>query len=153
MNTPDSPTLRLRAQQLATWERDGLKAALGGAGLPLDDITEPDRLFWRFETLNDVPVGFGGLEVHGKHALVRSVVTLPPLRKRGIGRAIVAALEAEAQLRGCEEIFVLTVGRTELFERFGYTSCDRGQMPEEICRTQEFAALTAASAGPMVKRL
>ena len=153
MNTSDSPPFRLRAQQLATWERDGLKAALAGAKLPVDDIAEPDRLFWRFETLNDVPVGFGGLEVHGKHALVRSVVTLPPLRKRGIGRAIIAALETEAQLRGCEEVFVLTTGSTELFTRFGYTSCERAQMPDEICRTQEFAALTAAAASPMVKRL
>ena len=153
MNTPDSPTFRLRAQQLATWERDGLKAALAGARLPVDDIAEPDRLFWRFETLNDIPVGFGGLEVHGKHALVRSVVTLPPLRKRGIGRAIIAALETEAQLRGCEEVFVLTTGSTELFSRFGYTPCDRAQMPDEICQTQEFAALMAAAASPMVKRL
>jgi N-acetylglutamate synthase-like GNAT family acetyltransferase len=153
VNTTDSPTFRLRAQQLATWERDGLKAALAGARLPVDDIAEPDRLFWRFETLNDVPVGFGGLEVHGKHALVRSVVTLPPLRKRGIGRAIIAALETEAQLRGCEEVFVLTTGSTELFSRFGYTPCDCAQMPDEICRTQEFAALMAAAASPMVKRL
>jgi N-acetylglutamate synthase-like GNAT family acetyltransferase len=153
VNTPDSPPFRLRAQQLATWERDGLKAALAGAGLPFEDVAEPDRLFWRFETLNDVPVGFGGLEAHGKHALVRSVVTLPPLRKRGIGRAIIATLEAEAQLRGCEEVFVLITGPTDLFERFGYRGCDRAQMPDEICRTQEFAALTAASAKPMVKRL
>lgn len=153
MNTPDSPALRLRSQALATWERDGLKAALAGAGLPVDDIAEPDRLFWRFETLNDVPVGFGGLEVHGKHALMHSVVTLPPLRKRGIGRAIVAALESEAELRGCQEIFVLTTGPTDFFGRLGYASCDRAQMPEEICQTQEFAALAAASASPMVKRL
>ncbi len=153
MNTPDSPTIRLRSQALATWERDGLKAALAGAGLPVDDIAEPDRLFWRFETLNDVPVGFGGLEVHGKHALVRSVVTLPPLRKRGIGRAIIAALETEAELHGCEEIFVLTTGPTDYFVRLGYALCDRAQMPDEICRTQEFAALAAASASPMVKPL
>jgi len=26
-------------------------------------------------------------------------------------------------------------------------------MPDEICRTEEFAALTAAAASPMVKRL
>jgi arsenate reductase len=154
VNTPDSLTPpRLRAQPLATWERDGLRAALGKAGLPVDDIAEPDRLFWRFETLNDVPVGFGGLEVHGEHALVRSVVTLPPLRRRGIGRAIITALENEAELRGCREIFVLITGPAELFERLGYMPCDRAQMPDEICATQEFAALAAASARPMIKRL
>ena len=153
MNTSDSPPFRLRAQQLATWERDGLKAALAGAKLPVDDIAEPDRLFWRFETLNDVPVGFGGLEVHGKHALVRSVVTLPPLRKRGIGRAIIAALETEAQLRGCEEVFVLTTTAQGLFEKRGYARLDRSAAPAAIRATAQFSALCPDSAVLMLKRL
>jgi N-acetylglutamate synthase-like GNAT family acetyltransferase len=150
VSTPDSRSLRLVAQPLAVWERDGLKAALAGAGLPAGDVAEPDRLFWRFETPDDVPVGFGGLEVHGRHALLRSVVTLPPLRKRGIGRAITAALEAEADMRGCRDIFLLT-GSTEYFDRLGYTSCRLDRVPEEIRASDEFA--TRSSASPMVKHL
>jgi N-acetylglutamate synthase-like GNAT family acetyltransferase len=146
-------TVRLNAQPLAPWERDGLKAALTKAGLPTEDVAEPDRLFWRFETPEDVPVGFGGLEVHGKHALLRSVVTLPPLRKRGNGRAIIAALEAEAALRGCRDIFLLTRGSTDFFARLGYAPCDRRKVPQAIRDTTEFIALCPGSASVMVKRL
>src|SRR5262245_19050210 len=91
----------LTAFPLATWERDGLKAALKKAKLPCDDVEAPDRLFWRFETDDLVPAGFGGLEICGEDALLRSVVTLPPVRTRGVGAAIVAILEVEAQTLGC----------------------------------------------------
>src|SRR5687767_10718005 len=89
---------KLISQPLATWEREGLVATLHKAGLPIEGVTEPGLLFWRFQTIDDVPVGFGGLEVHGTHAVLRSIVTLPPLRRRGIGAAIVAAVEGEAAL-------------------------------------------------------
>lgn len=67
---------RLLALPLAAWEREGLKSALVKAGLPADDVGDPHQLFWRFESHEDVPVGFGGLEVHGDEALLHSVVTL-----------------------------------------------------------------------------
>ena len=51
----------LTALPLAAWERDGLQAALARSGLPTADLGEADRLFWRFETTEDVPVGFGGI--------------------------------------------------------------------------------------------
>ncbi len=76
---------RLQATPLAVWERDGVEAALVRAGLPADDLGDPDVLLWRFETYEDVPVGFGGLEIDGDDALLRSVVTLPPLRQVGMG--------------------------------------------------------------------
>jgi N-acetylglutamate synthase-like GNAT family acetyltransferase len=144
--------LRLNAQPLATWERDGLKAALTRAGLPVDGIAEADRLFWRYETTDDVPVGFGGLEVHGEHALLRSVVTLPPLRNRGVGRGIVAMLEAEAELRGCRNIYLLAAGSTDFFGQLGYAPCEPAKVPPTIRDTGEFTALSPA-ANVMVKRL
>ena len=66
-----TPASRLRALPLASWERDGLKMALRKAGLPMEDVDEPRLLFWRYETLSDVPVGFGGLEIHERDALLR----------------------------------------------------------------------------------
>ena len=98
------PARRLQRSPLAVWEREGLKAALVKAGLPADDVGDPSVLFWRFETFEDVPVGFGGLELYGEDALLRSVVTLPPLRQIGMGRAIVSALEVEARANQCRTI-------------------------------------------------
>jgi N-acetylglutamate synthase-like GNAT family acetyltransferase len=144
---------RLRAVPLAAWERDGLKAALARAGLSAGDVTRDHLLFWRYEQIDDMPAGFGGLEIHGADALLHSVVTLPPLRRRGIGAAIIAMLEQEAELRGCRAIYLLTVAEAELFARLGYATCARDDAPAAIQRSEEFAALGPADAALMVKQL
>ena len=84
---------RLIATPLAAWEREGVKVALVKAALPADDVDNPRALLWRFETLEGIPVGFGGLEVCGSDALLRSRITLPPLRQVGMGAAMAAMLE------------------------------------------------------------
>ncbi len=148
----DRHTPSLTAIPLAIWERDGLGAALRKCGLPADDIAAANRRFWRFEAA-DGPVGFGGLELHDGDALLRSVVTLPPLRNRGFGSAIVAALEAEAMLLKCRSVWLLTTSAASLFERLGYAVCDRAAIPAAIRATQQFTALCPASATVMFKRL
>jgi N-acetylglutamate synthase-like GNAT family acetyltransferase len=144
---------RLQATPLAAWEREGLKAALAGAGLPADDLGAPHLLFWRFETYEDVPVGFGGLELHGADALLRSVVTLPPLRQVGMGAAIVAALEAEAHANNCRTIYLLTATEDDFFARLGYEPCPRSDVPAAVGASRQFAALCPPTATVMVKRM
>src|SRR5712691_2389290 len=134
-------TRRLIATPLAAWERDGVRAALVKAGLPADDIGDPYVLLWRFETYEDVPVGFGGLEIHGYDALLRSVVTLPPLRQVGMGAAIVAALEAEAHARRCRAIYLLTTSQAGYFAALGYGPCRRSDVPRGIRDSRQFSAL------------
>ena len=144
---------RLRATPLATWERDGVKAALKKAGLSTDDVDAPALLCWRFELDDLTPVGFGGLEIHGEDALLRSVVTLPPMRHRGVARAMIAALEAEAQIAGCRTMWLLTTSAAQLFDRLGYAACERASVPKAIRQTQQFAALCPTSATVMTKPL
>jgi arsenate reductase len=146
-----APTLT--ACPLAVWERDGLAAALRKANLPADDVTAPATLFWRFSTDDDVPAGFGGLEVYGADALMRSIVTLPPLRGRGIGTAIIAALEVEARLAKCRSVYVLTTTAQRLFENLGYEKLDRSQAPAAIRETKQFSSLCPDSAALLLKRL
>jgi N-acetylglutamate synthase-like GNAT family acetyltransferase len=143
----------LVAIPLAAWEREGLRAALKGAGLPTDDVADASRHFWRFSFADDIPAGFGGLEIHGTDALMRSITTLPPLRGRGFARAIVKALEAEAVLLKCDTVFLLTTSAQTLFEKLGYTVIDRASVPAAIRATTQFAALCSASAAVMTKRL
>jgi amino-acid N-acetyltransferase len=145
--------LRLLATLLSAWERDGLKAALLKAGLPADDVGNARLLFWRFETYNDVPVGFGGLEIHGSDALLRSVVILPPLRDIGMGRAVVDTLETEAAARKCRAVYLLTGFEADFFSRLGYDACERADVPDSIRGSAQFASLCPASAAVMVKRL
>ncbi len=143
----------LVAMPLAAWERDGLAAALQGAGLPIDDLSEPGRLFWRFETAETEPVGFGGLEILREDALLRSIVTLPPLRNRGIGAAIVASLEEEAQRHRCDALWLLTTSAKRFFDRLGFATCDRAVVPDAVRETRQFATLCPDSAVVMMKRL
>jgi amino-acid N-acetyltransferase len=146
-------TRRLLATPLAVWERDGLETALVRAGLPADDIRAAHVSFWRFETYEDIPVGFGGLEIHDNYALLRSVVTLPPLRQVGMGAAMVGMLEAEARSRKCSAIYLLTTSEADFFAQLGYASCAREEVPDAIHASRQFAALRPPAATAMVKRL
>ena len=140
------------AQPLATWEREGLKATLARAGLPVDDLEADGPLFWRFER-DDMPVGFAGIEVHGRDALLRSLVTLPPLRQKGIGGAMVDKMETEARARGASAIYLLTGDSVPFFAKLGYAPCARDRVPAAIAATAQFARLCPASATAMTKQI
>jgi amino-acid N-acetyltransferase len=146
-------TRGLIATPLAAWERDGIKTALAKARLPADDIHEERVLVWRFETIQAIPVGFGALEIFGSDALLRSLVTLPPLRQVGMGAAMVAMLETEARALKCRVIYLLTASDTRLFGRLGYAACARSDVPEAVRASRQFAALCPPSAVAMVKHI
>jgi N-acetylglutamate synthase-like GNAT family acetyltransferase len=137
---------------LAVFERDALRAALAKAGLPAEDVDRPEHLFWRFE-IGDMPVGFGGLEPYRDVALLRSVVTLPPLRRRGIGRAIVEVLETEAMARNARAVYLLTSDAAPFFARLGYAPCGRDDVPPAIRATSQFTTLCPQTATVMCKGL
>lgn len=145
--------VKLMAHPLRAGERGALAAALAKAKLPTADIEEPGRLFWRFETGDEMPVGFGGLELHGEDALLRSLVTLPPVRGRGVGAAMVALLEFEARLHGCANLWLLTTVAADFFARLGYARCERTVVPPAISETAQFATLCPDTADVLMKKL
>jgi GNAT superfamily N-acetyltransferase len=136
----------LMIRPLAVGERDTLMTMLTREHLPVDGLDDPSGLFWRFDSMQDVPLGFGGIELHGSDALLRSVVTMPPVRHRGIGSAIVTVLETEAAIAGCNAIYVLA-NRGGLFERHGYKVCEPDRVPRFVAGRGSGAAMV------MVKRL
>jgi amino-acid N-acetyltransferase len=148
---PDPP--KLIAKPLALGERGALARALVKAKLPADDVDAPGRLFWRFEDIDQVPLGYGGLEIHGKDALLRSVMTLPPAQKRGVGRGIVAALEVEAAALACRSIWLLTADAAPFFAPLGYAERPREAAPETIRATAQWTSLCPGSATLMTKQL
>ena len=84
---------RLEASELA-----GLASFLEDANLPSADLTEPARVFFRFDA--DTLVGYGGLEGEGADRLLRSIVVLADRRGAGIGRALIAVMETYQQADG-----------------------------------------------------
>src|SRR5262249_61079595 len=109
-------------------------------------------LVWGLDRGANFLGGFAGLEPPGPDALLRSLVPLPPLRRGGVGRAIVAAVEQEAGLRGCDVIYLLTE-EPDYFARAGYAALSRDAVPEAIRASGQFQSPICAAARAMVKEL
>ena len=85
----------------------GLRNALKAERLPVDDLAEAGRTFFRVrEGANTF--GFGGYELYGEHALIRSLVVLPEARKRGIGRQVAEQILEHARNEGARRAYLLT---------------------------------------------
>jgi N-acetylglutamate synthase-like GNAT family acetyltransferase len=138
--------------ELTAAEFDDLRASLSAAKLPTDDIDHPGRTFFRFGASPN-EMGYGGLEVHGPEALLRSVVIAPAHRSRGQGAALVCALEAEAKQRGVARLWLLTTTAPDFFAKLGFTKIERALAPAAIAATHEFASLCPSTAVCMCKSL
>ena len=130
-----------------------LTAALDAAGLPSGDIGQPGRTFYRFAAASGETVGYGGLELYGAAALLRSIVVLPNYRRHGYGRVIVTHLTTQAVAAGARTAYLLTTSARSFFERLGFAVIDRETAPAAILATTQAAGICPASAPFLVKRL
>jgi GNAT superfamily N-acetyltransferase len=89
------------------------------------DQVEPDSGSFLIAYLDDVPVGCGAVRrLDEATAELKRMYVLPSVRGRGIGRALVEALEREARLLGVTRIVLETGTRLapaiRLYETMGY---------------------------------
>jgi amino-acid N-acetyltransferase len=94
-----------------------------------------------------------GLEQFDKLGLLRSLVIDPAVRRSGIGRQLVAALEAKAVARGVAELWLLTIDAEAYFLKLGYEIKERDRAPDVIRETDEFSSLCPGDAIVMKKSL
>jgi amino-acid N-acetyltransferase len=126
---------------------------LQAAGLPVTDLSA-DRLDdFLVATSGKYVVGLIGLEARADIGLLRSLVAHPDARERGLGRRLVAEVEALARRRRIAELWLLTIDARRYFENRGYTVADRAVAPEAIRRTAEFTTLCPGDAVLMKKSL
>ncbi|HEY6218789.1 MAG TPA: GNAT family N-acetyltransferase [Gemmatimonadaceae bacterium] len=79
-------------------------------------------------------VGCGALKEYSPSvAEVAAIAIASEAHGRGLGRQIVAAVEALALKRGIADVFALTL-QPAFFEAIGYTRVDRARYPEKIRR-------------------
>lgn len=123
---------------------EGLRDALLAAQLPVEDLTDDGRRFFRFE-LEGQPVGYAGFEAYGTHALVRSVVVVPELRGKGVGSAIVASLIERLAAEGCSDAYLLTTNAAGFFDRLGFRVLDRASAPADILATRQAASICSTA--------
>ncbi len=77
-------------------------------------------------------LGCGALHFYGPTtAEVRSLAVDPHWTSRGVGKQLMAALEAEAVSNGLESIFAFTYV-PGFFEKFGFVGIDRGELPSKV---------------------
>lgn len=127
----------------------GLRDALTSSDLPTEDLNEPGRAFFRFERAGDA-VGFGGFELYGADALLRSVVVLPDHRGNGLGTDMSRQLIALARQAGAQRVYLLTTTAAAFFTRLGFEPVDRIDAPPAILSTRQ--ATTICSTAAMLSR-
>lgn len=123
---------------------DGLRDALIAAKLPVEDLTDAGRRFFRFD-LDGRTVGYGGFEPHDGYALLRSVVVLPEARGKGMGRAVAEGVMEQAAAERCSEAYLLTTTAEDFFEHLGFRETDRTHAPKQILATKQAASICSTA--------
>jgi N-acetylglutamate synthase-like GNAT family acetyltransferase len=132
-------------------ELSEIAASLAEASLPIADLGLPGRRFYCARGRNGRLIGFSGLEIYGTDALLRSVLVMPPERRRGFGSSIIALTLDRAAALGAGRVFLLTAGAPSFFAHLGFTTIARDQAPAAIAATAEFERLCPATATCMMK--
>ncbi len=97
--------------------------------------------------------GVIGLESFENFGLLRSLVVSSAARGRGVGAALVAALEATCWERRVQELWLLTIDADPFFGKLGYAVRSRDAAPDAIRGTEEFSDLCPGDAVLMSKEL
>lgn len=134
-------------------DEPGIRRLLAECELPHQDITPAHLRHFMVLREEGRLVGVVGLELLGRHALLRSLAVPAQGRGRGIGTRLTAAAEAYARDREVETLYLLTTTAEGFFAARGYQRVERASAPAEMQETIEFRSLCPASAACMAKRL
>lgn len=124
-----------------------VRALLAAAGLPVADVEA--RFGPGYAVALDAAgaiVGAEGIEVHGRHGLLRSAVVAPAWRGRGVGAALTRDRLAWARAAGLEAVYLLTTTAAAYFPRHGFERVERATVPAALQAASEFASVCPASA-------
>jgi len=130
----------------------GIRALLGGAGLPTADLLASNPQFIVAYDGKAI-VAAGALQLFGACALLRSVVVASGLRGTGLGRIVVEHLERVARAAHITQLVLLTETARQFFEHQGYRVLDRKDVPRAVQESEEFRSLCPTSATCMAKML
>jgi amino-acid N-acetyltransferase len=128
----------------------GIEQLLTTSNLPLAGVAEALPGFIVAESRGAI-VGTAALEVCCDNALLRSVAVAPEWRSRGLGRALVTRVIAEAEARGLRALYLLTTTAEHYFPSFGFDRITRDEVPRDLRQTEEFKDACPASAVVMCR--
>ncbi len=129
------------------------------SGLPTDGVAAllaaDASQFVVAETQSDGAevVAVAGLEVCCENALLRSVAVRSDWQRHGLGHALIQRVVCEAEARGIDALYLLTMTAEHYFPRFGFATVARDTVPSDIAGTLEFQSACPASATVMRRAL
>ncbi len=144
----NKPVLKIA---LSNTERQSAIAMLVQHNLPTTDIDDDKLLYILLE--GEKPIGTAGLEIFDDCALLRSVSVVKEEQGKGYGKIINDEIEKFVKESGINCMYLLTTTAKDFFDRQGYCSIKREEIPEAIKQTAEFTSLCPSSAVVMKKRV
>ena len=151
-NLTDLPAGTFSLRPAAATDLDAIHALLRESELPIDGVAEALSDFVVAESDGRL-VGVIGLEVCCDDALLRSAAVAREWRGRGLGRALVSRIIADAEARGTRALYLLTTTAEHYFPSFGFERTTRDRVPDAVRATGEFRSVCCASAIVMWKEL
>jgi amino-acid N-acetyltransferase len=127
-----------------------IEQLLTTSDLPLAGVAESLPAFVVAEADGAI-VGIAGLEVCRENALLRSVAVTPEWRSRGLGRALVSRVIADAEARGLRALYLLTTTAEHYFPSFGFQQVTRDEVPADVRGTEEFQSACPETAVVMCR--
>jgi arsenate reductase (thioredoxin) len=131
---------------------NSIKKLLSSEKLPVDDIDTSLKNFFAAIEGNEI-TGVIGLEVYSEYGLLRSMITNPSYRKKGIAGKLVKRLFEHAQSLKLKEIYLLTETAEKYFANKGFTVVQRDSVPEPVKQSQEFSHACPSTAVAMKKEI
>ena len=98
-------------------------------------------------------VGTAALELHADGALLRSVAVSADVRGCGLGTSLTQSALRMANDLGACDVYLLTFTAEQYFQRFGFRSLDRGEVPPSVRESVQFTHACPSNAVVMRKQL
>jgi N-acetylglutamate synthase-like GNAT family acetyltransferase len=145
MTTTETLAAGARLRAARAGDLPAIEQLLTASELPLAGVAETLPGFVVAEFDGGI-VGTAALEVCCNNALLRSVAVAPEWRSRGLGRALVTRVIADAETRGLRALYLLTTTAEHYFPSFGFQQVTRDDVPADLRETEEFRSACPASA-------
>ena len=129
-----------------------VRSLLASNNLPSEDIDAHIEDFI-LALLDGELAGCSGLEIYGRHALLRSVAVARHLHGKGIGRLLAAKITQYSSDKGVSELYLLTTTAELFFRQMGFSVIDRSAFPAALMNTREAASICPSSAICMKKNI
>lgn len=98
-------------------------------------------------------VGTAALELYADGALLRSVAVSADVRGCGLGTSLTQSALRMANDLGACDVYLLTFTAEQYFQRFGFQSLDRGEVPPSVRESVQFTHACPSNAVVMRKQL